>query len=197
MTPVELVKRAASQPIVKLARVVNVPGPELSALLSSRQPLLVSDLMAHPDQKKEIRKFQYGHILDAGISIAEIQEWETQHPHHDLPPDVVEFLQQVNGVHLWADIDSHRSYYGILPVSKWQDANDADWNQMFVQPSEGLLVISYHDNGDYFLVLDAKASAYFWYDLQDFDNPLRVGNSVPQLLDWWWEHASELDPRQE
>jgi hypothetical protein len=106
-----------------------------------------------------------------------------------------EFLTRVNGVHLWGDLATSRAYFGILPLQEWQDAKDADWAMMFDTPPTGRLVISYHDNGDGFLVLDTRGPDYLWYDLEDLDNPKLVGRTVAQLLDFWWKETEWLDPR--
>jgi hypothetical protein len=56
-------------------------------------------------------------------------------------------------------------------------------------------VISYHDNGDYYLVLDTQTPAYFWFDTQDFaGKPALVAKNVEDLLGWWWEQTAELAP---
>jgi hypothetical protein len=103
----------------------------------------------------------------------------------------------VDGVHLWADLASSRAHFGILPLSEWLDAKDVDWAMMFESPPVGQLAISYHDNGDYFLVLDTHRRKYLWYDLQDFDQPKPAGGSVEELLDFWWQETAWLDPRRE
>ena len=68
---------------------------------------------------------------------------------------------------------------------------------MFETPPVGCLVMSYHDNGDYYLVLDTNGPKYLWFDLQDFDHPVNVGTTVTSLLDWWWQQTDWLDPRRE
>jgi len=55
-------------------------------------------------------------------------------------------------------------------------------------------LISYHENGDYYLVLDTQKPAYFWFDTQDFDDPALVARNVEELLSWWWNQAAELVP---
>lgn len=195
MTTDEFLDRVAAQPTLTIERDVSVPGPKLQALLAEGKPILLSELMAHPDQQKERQTFRYAHILGAGVSRDSIQAWQAAHHEHKLPPDLGEFLTRVDGVHLWGDLATSRAYFGILPLAEWQDAKDADWAMMFDTPPIGQLAISYHDNGDYFLVLDTRGPEYLWYDLQDFDNPKRVGRTVAQLLDFWWQETDWLDPR--
>jgi hypothetical protein len=195
MTTDEFLNRVAKQPTLTVERDVSVPGPELRALLAERKAILLSELMAHPDQHKERQTFRYAHIVGAGLNRDSVEAWQTARPDHRLPSDLKEFLTRVNGVHLWGDLGTSRAYFGILPLTEWQDAKEADWAMMFDKPPVGQLAISYHDNGDYFLVLDTRGPEYIWYDLQDFDNPRRVGETVAQLLDFWWEETAWLDPR--
>ena len=195
MTTEEFLDRVAAQPTLTVRRDVFVPGPELKALLAERKPILLSDLMAHPDQRKERRMFRYSHIVGAGLSRDSIEAWQASHRDHPLPPDLKEFLTRVNGVHLWGDLATSRAYFGILPLAEWQDAKDADWAMMFDTPPTGRLVISYHDNGDAFLVLDTRGPEYIWYDLEDFANPKVVGRTVSHLLDFWWKETAWLDPQ--
>jgi hypothetical protein len=103
-------------------------------------------------------------------------------------------MAEVDGIHLWANLETGRSYVGILPLKEWEDA--ATWllAGSFRSPPVGVLVLSYHDNGDYFLLLDTARSVYLWWDPQDPDGSEVVANGVPQLLDWWLDKASELRP---
>jgi hypothetical protein len=150
-----------------------------------------------PDQRQEQRTFRYAHILGRGISAEEIDVWQTRHPSHLLPLDLMDFLTRVNGIHLWADLETSRSYFGILPLSEWHDVASSDWAMMFDSPPTGQMVVSYHENGDYFLVLDTYQQKYIWYDPQDFDNPKTAGTNVAELLDFWWRETEWLDPRRE
>lgn len=197
MTADELLERASTQRPVTVKRTVHVPGPQLRALLAEGKPILVTELQAHPDQREEEQAFRYAHVLGSGITRDEIQAWQTNHPDHRLPGDLVQFLMRVNGIHLWADLDSSRAYFGILPLQDWQEATDVDWAIMYESPPVGQLAVSYHDNGDYYLVLDTRRQKYLWYDLQDFDRPKDAGKTVEELLDFWWQETAWLDPRRE
>ena len=196
MTTDEFLNCVATQPALAIERDVCVSGPELKALLAEGKPIPLSDLMTHPDQHKERQMFRYAHIVGAGLSRESVEAWQAAHHEHPLPLDLKEFLTRANGVHLWADLATSRAYFGILPLTEWQDAKDSDWAMMFETAPTGRLVISYHDNGDDFLVLDTHGPEYLWYDLEDFDNPKHVGQTVAQLLDFWWKETAWLDPRQ-
>ncbi|HZZ42966.1 MAG TPA: SMI1/KNR4 family protein [Tepidisphaeraceae bacterium] len=195
MTPDELLQFVAAQPTVSVEREISIPGPQLKALLAEGKPVLLATRIAHPDQHRERRMFRYAHMLDSGLTLDAIESWQSNHPQHLLPPDLVAFLARVNGVHMWADLASSHAYFGILPLNNWQDAKDTAWAMMFDTPPTGQLVMSYHDNGDNYLLLDTHGPEYLWYDLEDFNRPKRVGSTVAELVEFWLQETAWLDPR--
>lgn len=197
MTPFEFLDRARRRPEVAVRRVVRVPGPELAARQHGRRPLPLSDFLAHPDQHREIRRFRFGNILGPGLSEASILEWQRRHSNAALPLDVIDLLRQVNGIHLWADLNHGRAYFGILPLAEWRDVREHEAAVLFDEFPSGTFVISYHDNGDYYLLLNTAEKSFTWFDPQSPSDSKHVGNSIESLLDWWWELTQELDPRKE
>lgn len=197
MTPQQLIEHAAKQPEVTLERSVRVPGPALRELLASGRAIPLIEVISHPDQHEEVRRFRYGHLLGPGASRASIEEWQTRNPSARIHPDVVELLTRVDGIHLWADLDRARAYFGIRPLSEWTEVALSEWHFLFDEPMPGALVISYHDNGDAFLVLDTHENCFTWYDPQDFRDTRTAKISIGELLDWWWELSQELDPRRD
>jgi len=176
---------------------VRVPGPALTKLLASTGAIRLSEVMAHPDQHEEIRRFRYGHLLGPGASREAIEEWQRRNSSVRLQPELLELLTQVDGIHLWADLDRARAYYGLRPLSEWTEVALSEWGFLFDEPTPGAFVISYHDNGDYFLVLDTQEYCFTWHDPQDFRDTRTVKRSVRELLDWWWVLAQQLDPRRD
>ncbi|HLW68048.1 MAG TPA: SMI1/KNR4 family protein [Gemmataceae bacterium] len=197
MTVEDFLKRALSQRPVTVQRMVGVPGPTLRALLAEGKPMLISEIQSHPDQKQEMRTYRYGHLLGPGLQPSDIEAWQRNYTGYTLPSDLMRFLTFANGIHLWADLDSSLAYFGISPLNEWQDAGNVNWATMFDSPPMGKLVISYHENGDNFLVLDTQRQAYLWFDLEDFDQPKHAGSTIAELLDFWWKETAWLDPRQE
>ena len=197
MTPETFLQRVAEQPTVSVDRAVRIPGPELQAFIASGKPLLLSELVAHPDQRQEVRSFRHGHLVGEGVTPQTLDAWQAGHPEHPLPADLRRFLAYADGVHLWADLDDGRSYFGILPLREWKDTRELDWaTPPFRIPPEGL-AISYHENGDFYLALDTRGPHYFWYDLGDYNSPRRVGGTIEALLEFWWKECEWLDPRRE
>ena len=48
-------------------------------------------------------------------------------PRHPLPGDLQELLQHADGLHLWADLDTGRSYQGLAPIAEWELARTRMW----------------------------------------------------------------------
>src|SRR5258708_3168187 len=109
----ELIHRAAAQPILAIERDVFVPGTQLKALLAEGKPILLAELMAHPDQHRERQTFRYAHVLGPGTATHVVESWQAIHREHPLPSDLKAFLTAVDGVHLWADLALSRAYFGI------------------------------------------------------------------------------------
>lgn len=194
MTPPELIGLARSQPDITIDRLVRVRGPELQTLLGTARPLRVSDLAAHPDQHTETRQCRYGHVLGAPLSSGALTAWQGRNPRTPLPTDVAALLLAVDGIHLWANLETGRAYFGILPLAEWQTVREAPAAALFNELPEATLVMSYHENSDYFLLL-VPGAGFTWFDPQSPENSTSIGASVAALLDWWWRYAQELDPR--
>lgn len=195
MTVDEFLRRISEQPEVKETRKVRVWGPTLRAEVESGRLRILADIEAHPDQTWELRTFRYGHLAGPGLRPDEIKRWQKQYPKHPLPADFTQLLTKANGIHLCADLDVGRAYWGLLPLADWEDAASVGWVSVFREPPVGRLAISYHSNGDYFLSLDTSDSTYHWHDVEDYGSDRLVGTSVNEFLDWYWTEAQTLDPR--
>jgi hypothetical protein len=194
MTPAELIALSSQQQEIAEYREVRVHGSQLTELIKRRSPMLMSELLSHPDQRTEMRRFRYGHILGRGCSDIAIAEWQ-QRRDVRLASDVTCLLRQIDGIHLWADLDNGRGYYGILPLVEWHNVHESESAPLFEDLGRKTFVISYHENGDYFLLLDTITSEFTWFDPQSPTDSVAIGTRVEALLDWWWERVQELDPR--
>ena len=159
--------------------------------------MLVSELLEHPDQHSEKRRFRYGHVLGPALSSSAIAEWQARHPHTVLAADVVALLLQVDGIHLWADLATGRAYFGILPLADWCSVREHEAAAVFEDLADDTLVISYHENGDYYLLLHAAEDRFTWFDPQSPDDSTLIDGPVDEFLEWWWQCTQELDPRTE
>ena len=198
MTLDDLLARTATEPDWAEERTVSVPGPRLLAEVAAKGGMPLLEFMKHPDRTPQRRVLRRGHRLGPGLSQAELESWIAAWPQHPLPADLSALLLRANGIHLWADLDSGRAYYGISPLAEWQDAGSVGWAHLFSSPPTSALVISYHENGDGYLLLETMATPqprFVWCDLEDIDHPTSVGHTVSELLDWLWERRAPLDPR--
>src|SRR6266851_2057976 len=112
MTIDDLLERVRAQPEVREGRIVNVWGPELRADVEARRMITLADIAKHPDQSREIRAFRYGHVVGRPLTLAQISEWQKRFPGHPLPRDLVDLLLRLDGLHLWADLEQGRAYFG-------------------------------------------------------------------------------------
>src|SRR4051794_15977526 len=79
----------------------------------------MTDLLSTPGRKAEQRTVRYRHILGAPAPEQTIDAWQSQRPSHPLPPDLRALVSRINGIHLWATVETGRSYVGIAPIEEW------------------------------------------------------------------------------
>lgn len=191
----EFLSLVASEGEFSEERVVKVRGPELEAVIASRRGMPLLEYMAHPDLRTERRALRWGHVLGTGLPAASIDEWTRRAPGRQLPIDLRALLQAVDGIHLWADLDIGRSYFGIAPLAEWTLAGDQSWNRYFPEEHFMSLVILYHANSDEYVLLTRDPVTYRWVDPELGGFGELAANSVAGLLDWIWAKRAFLDPR--
>jgi hypothetical protein len=105
----------------------------------------------------------------------------------------------VNGIHLWADLDTGRSYEGLAPLEEWELARtrmfgaEADPTLL----SDRYLALSYHANSDRFVVLNVESGRYFDMDPSGgADEGCLMGDEVGDLMDWLWRSRRCPEPAQ-
>jgi hypothetical protein len=187
----ELFRLVASQPEIRETRDVRVMGPALRAEVLTKG-MRLSELLVHPDYTVERRTFRYAHLVGPPLTADHIDAWQSRFPEHRLPADVVAFLGRGDGVHWWADLDKGRAYVGLAPLAEWADAA-AKIAGYFDEPPQGKLVISYHTNGDWYLVLDTATSTYSHIDHEIGETTI-VATTFGELLDWLWTEAQADKP---
>jgi hypothetical protein len=115
-----------------------------------------------------------------------MQRW----PSLILPDDLRRLVEQFDGIHPWANAETGRAYIGIAPIDEWELARI----KMFGATSDlalldaNYIAISYHADGNAFIVLDASAGRYFLMDSAGPDNSTQIGQTVGDVLDWLWVH---------
>lgn len=134
--------------------------------------------------------YGHGHVLGSGASLEALASWKTRWPHHPLPSDLMTLVSHVNGIHLWADLETGHAYQGLAPLEEWDLARvkmwgpDADPKDL----DDGYLALSYHTDGAAFVVLNVDSGEYFLMDSCGVDESAPIGRSASELLDWLWEN---------
>lgn len=119
-----------------------------------------------------------------------MREWQRKWPRHVLPADLAALLLRVDGIHLWADLDTGRSYEGLAPLAEWELARTTMYgpDARVDSLSERYLALTYHADGSAFVVLDVETGGYFLMDPAGPDTSCPVGRSAGELLDHLWSH---------
>jgi hypothetical protein len=84
-----------------------------------------------------------------------------------------------------------------LPLAEWRSVREHPAAILFENVPPTTLVISYHDNSDYFLFLEPAEDRFTWFDPHSPENSTSAGATLKDFLKWWWDYAQELDPRDE
>lgn len=184
----ELIEKIATEPARDKGIEVRVPSPELRREML-RGGNVVSELLADPRHTLESRTFRTGHVLGPPATPEALADWQRRWPRYPLPTDLRMLISQVDGIHLWADLDTGRSYEGLAPLQEWEPARtkmygpDAEEGAL----ADKYLAISYHSDGATFVVLDVETGGYFDMDACGADESQFIGDGVEQLLEWLWE----------
>ncbi len=168
----------------------RIPSPELLAKLASDGYLRVDALQSDPRSTIERCTLRRGHVLGAPASPEELARWDQDWPAHPLPTDLAELLRRANGIHLWADFNTGRSYEGLAPMHEWRLARHKMWGDD-ADPSllsDRYVALSYHADASAFAVLNFDSGRYFLMDSCGADETSPIGSGVDDLLEWLWEH---------
>jgi hypothetical protein len=133
-----------------------------------------------------------GHRLDPPLTEAELADFRERFPSITLPGDLISILRRWNGIHLWADLASGRSYDGLAPLKEWDLARRVMWgpDADATLLADRYLAISYDQDGSVFVVLDTSTGKYFWMDACGADESCPIGSTADELLAWLWKHRA-------
>lgn len=183
----DLRRRAAEEP----ERHVTYPVYRSSEPLTVNSPggIPLAEFLANRELTSETRTVTYRHLFGAPASFEAIDAWQKRWPSHPLPADLKRLVEQVNGIHLWADVEEDRAYSGLAPIEEWQPAHLAMYGPDAAPAliSERYLALSYHADGGSYVVLDVGSGTYLLMDACWPDETCPIGSSVSELLDWLWE----------
>lgn len=169
-------------------RTVRTNGPEMLAKLAKPGGIRLTDFLAAPGHRMEQRERRYRHILGSPASPGAIESWQDQHPSHPLPADLRALVARINGIHLWADPETGRSYTGFAPIEEWELARIKMYGPT-ADPStldDQYVALSYDENGSAFVVLDIASGTYFLMDTAGPDTSTPIASNADELLDWLW-----------
>jgi hypothetical protein len=184
----DFINRVASEPERIITRTIWTTPKDVLAQAAMPGGLRLTDLLSSPGRQSEQRDDRYRHILGPPASQQTIDSWQHQHPSQPLPADLREFVSRINGVHLWANAATGRSYTGLAPLEEWELARI----KMFGLTAERDLLddrfvaVSYHQDSESFVVLDVESKKYFLMDAAGPDTSSPIANDVGELLDWLW-----------
>lgn len=158
--------------------------------LQDARGLVVGRRPAKQERTDETRVVRHAHILGSPAPKEVIDAWQERWPAYRLPADLLHLVEEANGIHLWADADEGRAHCGLAPIQEWQPARLAMYGPD-AEPSllpERYLAISYDADCASFVVLDVESGTYYLMDSCGPDEDVPIGSSVPELLDWLWQH---------
>jgi hypothetical protein len=166
----ELVNHALGEPPRVEEREVSVARKELVDEAVRRGGMPLVDYISDPRRISERRTFRKAHRFGPPTSVEQIEQWKHQWPKHRLPSDLEALLLRANGIHLWADMATGRSYEGLAPLEEWELARTKMWgpNASPEHLADEYLAISYHTDCSAFVVLKV-------YDWRIFLNGLLRG----------------------
>jgi hypothetical protein len=129
-------------------------------------------------------------VLGPPLTSQELDEWQRHWPRHPLPADLRGLLLRTNGIHLWADLETGRSYQGLAPLAEGTTfarvaTGAAEGGPS--DPSDRYLALTYHADNSAFATLDVDAGRYFLMDSMGPDQTCPIADCAAALLDWLWD----------
>jgi hypothetical protein len=183
------VERVSTEPERSTEIDVRVPSAELRREIQLG-PKLVSDLLADPRHTVERRIVRKGHVLGPPAPACALDDWHLRWPRHPLPADLAGLVSRFNGIHLWANLSTGRSYEGLAPIAEWDLARTKMYGAHADEAllAEEYLAISYNEDCAAFVVLNVDTGRYYYMDACGPDESCLIGDSVDALLDWLWKN---------
>jgi hypothetical protein len=191
----ELLKHVASEPGRSVTRTLWVTPPEVLANAGKSGGLMMTDLLSAAGRRTEQCDVRFCHILGSPARQEEIDAWQNQRPSHFLPSDLRELVSRINGIHLWANAETGRSYAGLAPIEEWELARIKMYGSAADRDllDDRYVAVSYHQDGASFVVLDVDSGRYFLMDTAGPDATSPIANNAGELLDWLWR--SRIAPK--
>lgn len=188
----EFLSKVAGEPERTVTQTVWTTPPEVLARMTRPGGLLVTDFLSAPGRRSEQRACRYCHILGSPASPDAIELWQNQRPSHPLPADLRALVERINGIHLWANPETGRSYAGLAPIEEWEVARIKMYGPTADRSliDDQYIALSYDQDCESFLVLDVTSGKYFLMDASGGNTTTPIASSADELLDWLWEDRS-------
>lgn len=189
----ELLERAASEGERTVSRIVAI-APDAVMARAQTTGMRLTEFLAS-SRGGERRETKYRHMFGPPAPDEAIQKWTSETPTLRLPDDLEALVRRVNGIHLWANVETGRSYAGLAPIEEWQPARA----KFFGPDSEAellddrFLALSYHEDDAAFVVLDRESGTFYLMDAAGPDTSTPIARNVDELLEWLWR--TRIEPR--
>ena len=180
----EFVRRVGEEGERTVTRTVSTAPSDVLVNVAKRGGMSMTEFLSSPGRRSEQRELRYRHILRAPASQEALDAWHGRRPSHPLPVDLRALVMRINGIHLWADVETGYSYAGLAPIEEWELARV----KMYGPTADRSLVddryvaLSYHLDGAAFVVLDAELGTYFLMDSAGPDRTAPIANNYDELL---------------
>lgn len=190
----DFISRVASEPDRIVSRTIPVAPQDLLARAKSGGVGLM-DFLSAPGRQVQQRDVRYRHILEPPASQQAIDAWSSRWPLHPLPVDLQVLLSRINGIHLWANVETGRSYVGLAPIEEWEPARIKMYGPAVDRTllHDRYIAVSYHADHAAFVVLDVESGSYYLMDVAGPDTSSLIANNASELLDWLW--SSRVAPK--
>lgn len=192
----DFIRAVEGEPERAVTRAVRAPSAQTLDAASRSGGMSLTDFLSEP-MKIESRRVRFGHVLGPPASREAVEGWRGRRASRHLPVDILALVERVNGIHLWANLETGRSYAGMAPIEEWDLARVKMYG---ARADEALLddryvALTYHRDGASFVVLDVASGGYFLMDVAGPDESTPIGKNADDLLDWLWR--SRIPPRDE
>jgi hypothetical protein len=186
----DFINRVAGEPERTVTLTVSTTPPKVLAKAVKSGGLSMTDFLSLPGRRSEQRDVRYRHILGSPASPETIEAWDKRQPSHPFPADLRALVTRINGIHLWANAETGRSYVGLAPVEEWELARIKMYGPMADRRllDDRYVALSYHQDGAAFVVLDVALGTYFLMDTAGPDATSPIATNVEELLDWLWQN---------
>lgn len=184
----DFVARAASESERTVTRTVWTTPPEVLAKAAAPGGIKMTDLLSASGRRVEQRDLRYRHVLGSPASQPTIDAWQGRHHSQSLPADLRALVLRINGVHLWANVETGRAYSELAPIEEWDLARVKMYGAAAARKllDDRYVALSYHQDGASFVVLDVESGRYFLMDAAGPDTTTPIASNASELLDWLW-----------